>query len=108
MIAPLALLLLEDNEADAWFIMEMLQKTDDQLWQVTRAQRLSTALELLSQSQFEVVLLDLTLQDYQGLETLIRVRQTAPELPINVLTSIDNQQISLQRMSEKSKLMSNA
>ena len=98
MIAPLALLLLEDNEADACFVMEMLQKADDQLWQITHVSSLSKALELLSQTQFEVVLLDLSLPDSQGLDTLIRVREVAPNLPIIVLTDIDDQQISLQAL----------
>jgi two-component system, sporulation sensor kinase A len=99
MIAPLALLLLEDNEADACFVMEMLQKADGQLWQITRAQRLGTALKLLSQAQFEVALLDLSLPDSEGLDTVIRVREVAPNLPIIVLTGIDDQQISLQVLS---------
>jgi signal transduction histidine kinase/DNA-binding NarL/FixJ family response regulator len=100
MIAPLALLLLEDNEADACFVMEMLQQADDQqLWQITRAQSLSTALEFLIQAQFEVALLDLSLPDSEGLETLIRVREAAPDLPIIVLTGIEDRQISLQVLS---------
>ncbi len=100
MIAPLALLLLEDNEADACFVMETLQQADgQQLWQITRAQSLGSGLELLSQTQFEVVLLDLSLPDSEGLDTLIRVRQTAPDLPIIVLTGIDNRQLSLQVLS---------
>jgi PAS domain S-box-containing protein len=100
MIAPLALLLLEDNEADACFVMEMLQKADDrQLWQVTRAQKLSTALELLIQTQFEVILLDLSLPDSQGLDTLIRVREVAPNSPIIVLAGIDDRPASLQALS---------
>jgi signal transduction histidine kinase/DNA-binding NarL/FixJ family response regulator len=100
MIAPLALLLLEDNEADACFVMELLQKADDQqFWQITRAQRLGTALELLRQAQFEVVLLDLSLPDSQGLDTLIRVREVAPNSPIIVLTGIEDRQISLQALS---------
>jgi signal transduction histidine kinase/DNA-binding NarL/FixJ family response regulator len=99
MIAPLALLLLEDNEADACFVMEMLKQADDQqLWQITRARKLSTALELLIQTQFEVVLLDLSLPDSQGLDTLIRLREVAPNSPIIVLTGIDNHQISLQAL----------
>lgn len=100
MIAPLALLLLEDNEVDACFVMEMLQQADDQLWQITRAQRLGTALKLLSQTQFEVVLLDLCLPDSQGLDTLIQVRKTASDVPIIVLTGIDDRQISLQALSQ--------
>jgi two-component system, sporulation sensor kinase A len=100
MIAPLALLLLEDNEVDACFITEMLQKADDPLWQITRAPRLSTALELLSQTQFKVALLDLSLPDFEGLEALMRLRQAAPNLPIIVLTGIDDQQISLQVLSQ--------
>jgi signal transduction histidine kinase/DNA-binding NarL/FixJ family response regulator len=100
MIAPLALLLLEDNEADACLVMEMLQQADDQqFWQITRAQSLGSGLELLSQTQFEVVLLDLSLPDSEGLNTLIRVRQTAPDLPIIVLTGIDDPQLSLQVLS---------
>jgi signal transduction histidine kinase/DNA-binding NarL/FixJ family response regulator len=99
MIAPVALLLLEDNEADACFVMEMLQKADDPLWQITRTQSLSSALEFLNQTQFEVALLDLSLPDSEGLDTLIRVRQTAPDLPIIVLTSTDDRQISLQALS---------
>jgi signal transduction histidine kinase/DNA-binding NarL/FixJ family response regulator len=99
MTAPLALLLLEDDEADACFVMEMLQKADDQLWQITRAQKLSIALELLSQAQFEVALLDLSLPDSQGLDTLIRLRQAAPDLPIIVFTGIDERETSLQALS---------
>jgi signal transduction histidine kinase/DNA-binding NarL/FixJ family response regulator len=100
MIDPLALLLLEDNEADACFVTEMLQKADDpQLYQITRAQRLDTALKLLIQTQFEVILLDLSLPDSQGLDTLIRVREVAPS-PIIVLTAIEDRQISLQTLSQ--------
>lgn len=99
MIVPLALLLLEDNEADACIVVEILQQADDQVWQITHAQSLSAALELLSLTQFEVVLLNLSLPDSQGLDTLIQVRQTAPNLPIIVLTDIDDQQISLQALS---------
>jgi signal transduction histidine kinase/DNA-binding NarL/FixJ family response regulator len=98
MIAPLSLLLLEDNEADACFVVEMLQKADDQLWQVTCAQSLSSGLELLIQAQFEVALLDLSLPDSEGLDTLIRVREVAPNLPIIILTGIDDQQISLKAL----------
>ncbi|WP_404788127.1 ATP-binding protein [Altericista sp. CCNU0014] len=100
MTAPLALLLLEDNEADACFIMEMLQKADDPLWQITCAQRLSTALKLLSQTQFDVALLDLSLPDSQGLDTLVRVREAAPNLPIIVLTGMEDRQVSLQALSQ--------
>ncbi len=100
MNAPLALLLLEDDEADACSVMEILQQSDDPLLcQITHVQRLSTALELLSQTQFEAVLLDLFLPDSQGLETLIRVQKTAPNLPIIVLTGIEDHQISLQALS---------
>jgi signal transduction histidine kinase/DNA-binding NarL/FixJ family response regulator len=100
MIAPLALLLLEDNEADACFVMEMLQKADDrQLFQITRVRRLSTALEFLSQTQFEVILLNLSLPDSQGLDTLIRVQEAAPNSPIIVFTDIDDRQISFQALS---------
>jgi two-component system, sporulation sensor kinase A len=98
MLVPL--LLLEDNQADAHLLMNMLQKTDDLQWQVIHADRLKNAIDYLSCTQFEIVLLDLFLPDSQGLETVIRIRDVVQNLPIVVLTEIDDRQLALQALAQ--------
>jgi PAS domain S-box-containing protein len=100
MVVPIPLLLLEDNEADAVHLIAMLEDADDQLWHITHSKRLDHALSCLTQTQFEVALLDLSLSDSKGLDTLASVRLAAPALPIVVFTEVDNEQIALQAMAQ--------
>jgi signal transduction histidine kinase/DNA-binding NarL/FixJ family response regulator len=100
MVAPIPLLLLEDNEADACFLMEMLEDADDPPWQVTHAKCLANALEHLKNTQFDIALLDLSLPDSKGLETLTRVQSVASDLPIVVLTGLDDREISFQAVAQ--------
>lgn len=46
----------------------------------------------------DVILLDLSLPDSQGLDTFIRMHTKAPEVPIVVLTGLDDETISVQAM----------
>jgi DNA-binding response OmpR family regulator len=100
MAAPIPLLLLEDNETDAYQLIEMLEDADDRHWQITHSKRLGDALKCLTQAQFEVALLDLSLPDSEGLDTLVSVRSAAPALPIVVLAGLDSEQIALQAMAQ--------
>jgi signal transduction histidine kinase/DNA-binding NarL/FixJ family response regulator len=100
MVVPIPLLLLEDNEADACLLIEMLEDAEDPPWHITHAKRLSQALEHLSQTRFDILLLDLSLPDSKGLETLARVRSVVPDLPIVVLTGLDNREISFQAVAQ--------
>ena len=100
MIAPFALLLVEDNDADARLITEMLQNADAQPWPVVCVQTLSAALDLLLQARFEAILLNLSLPDSDSIETFLRIRQAAPDIPIIVLTTVEDRQISLQTLSQ--------
>jgi PAS domain S-box-containing protein len=100
MAAPIPLLLLEDNETDAYQLIEMLEDADDRHWQITHSKRLGDALKCLTQTQFEVALLDLSLPDSEGLDTLVSVRSAAPALPIVVLSGLDSEQIALQAMAQ--------
>ncbi|NJR38066.1 MAG: response regulator [Leptolyngbyaceae cyanobacterium CSU_1_4] len=98
MVVPIPLLLLEDNLADACLLIEMLEEADDS-WQIVHAKRLSNALEHLRHTQFDIALLDFSLPDSKGLNTLTQVRAIAPDLPIVVLTGLDDQQLALQAVA---------
>jgi PAS domain S-box-containing protein len=100
MVMPTPVLLLEDNTADAHLLTKMLAEADDQQWQITHVKRLSVALEYLTYASFDVALLGLSLPDSQGLDTLKQIRVAAPDLPIVVLTDIDDRLLALQAVAQ--------
>jgi len=86
-------LLVEDNEDDALLIRETLSETTIE---IERAERLSTALEQLATGRFDAVLLDLSLPDAYGVETLERMRRDGPSVPIVVLSGLNNEEIAVK------------
>jgi PAS domain S-box-containing protein len=99
MVIPTPLLLVEDNPADADRLREMLEEANEQQWQITQAKSLRIALDSLQNASFDVILLNLTLPDSKGLNTLAQMREAAPELPIVVLTGTDDQELALQAVA---------
>jgi signal transduction histidine kinase/CheY-like chemotaxis protein len=86
-------LLVEDNDDDVLLIQESLSETKIS---IARAERLSTALEQLAKGGFDAVLLDLSLPDAQGLDTLGRVHSQAPGVPIVVLTGLNDEEAAVK------------
>ena len=87
-IVPIHLLLVEDNPGDARLVYEMLR---DQLYiKLEMADCLAACMARLEQGGIDIVLLDLGLSDSQGLDTLISVAHTHPELPVVALTGLDD------------------
>lgn len=93
------ILLLEDNPADAHLVVELLRFAAPQT-RVEVAPTLRDAQKLLSQRAFEAAIVDLSLPDGRGLETLARVRSSAPEIPIVVLTGISDDALALEAVRE--------
>ncbi|MBE9229581.1 response regulator [Phormidium sp. LEGE 05292] len=96
----IAVLLVEDNLADVALLMELLQDSEAESWQVTHVKRLSLALEHLHQTEFDVILLDLSLPDSQGLDTVARLQATVPHLPIVVLTGLEDKTVARQAVAQ--------
>jgi signal transduction histidine kinase/CheY-like chemotaxis protein len=86
-------LLVEDNEDDALLIRESLCDANIQL---EHADRLSSAFERLASSGFDAVLLDLSLPDARGLESIRRVRCEVPRIPIVVLTGLNDEEMAVK------------
>src|SRR5882672_2796741 len=89
-------LLVEDNPGDVRLFLELLRETGAGHVKLEHVDRLSTALERLSNQTFDVVLLDLSLPDAQGLDTLVRAHAHAPSVPIVVLTGLDDQALAVK------------
>ena len=79
------LLLIEDDSEDILLLREMLAEARTSsnsaiTYELECAQSLSVGLPCLGKSIFDLVLLDLSLPDSQGLDTLVRVHREAPEI----------------------------
>ncbi len=90
------LLLVEDNRADAVMLQELLTEDSAVLVRLTVAKRLTEAIERLQAQSFDIILLDLSLPDTQGLDTLLQVQQQAPSLPIVVMTGTDSEELAME------------
>src|SRR5258708_9245351 len=94
-------LLVEDNPGDVRLFLELLRETGAGHVKVEHVDRLSTALERLSNQSFDVVLLDLSLPDAHGLDTLVRAHAHAPSVPIVVLTGLDDQALAVKAVGAR-------
>ena len=96
---PIGILLVEDNPGDARLVEVLLSDADlSGSFNIVHAATLGEALERLEESNFEVILLDLSLPDSSGLETVNRMRTAAPEMPVVVLSGQDDEEIAMQAL----------
>lgn len=86
--APTRLLLIEDNPADVAWVKEMLKEgaRGEAEFAVTEAETLHAGMELLDRGEFDAVLLDLTLPDVHGEDTLGSLDPGTSRVPVLFLT----------------------
>jgi pilus assembly protein CpaE len=90
----LKVLLVEDNAVSAQLAKAMLARVDSAVFEVQTAESLMGALDLLGSHAFDVILLDLSLPDSDGIATLTTIRVHAPHVPVLVLTGSDNEALA--------------
>ena len=90
----LRVLLIEDNPGDADLIQEYC--TDDPVRPIELivASTLGKGLSLLDSDIFDVILLDLNLPDSTGMDTFNNVHNSAPDIPLIVVTGNDDEIIA--------------
>lgn len=101
MIERVHALLVEDNPGDARLIHEMLKHTEysGAVYQVSRVETLRAAEDLIAAGRFDVILLDLQLPDSSGLDTLTSLHEACPQLPIVILTGLNDHEIAVQAVN---------
>jgi len=90
---------VQDNLANANPDLNVANLSDREYWFLTHVPRLDVGIEYLSRDRFDVVLLDLSLPDSFGLDTLRKLQAIAPDIPVVVLTGADDRALSLQAMA---------
>ena len=96
---PVRVLLVEDNPGDARLIEELLLEAAAR-FELQSAARLAEALEKIDTGGFDLVLLDLSLPDSHGIDTFHRMAARAPNLPLIVLSGLDDEQLALQTVQK--------
>jgi len=93
---PLKVLLVEDNPGDARLIREMLEEARAAKFKLLHVDRLDEGLKCLTQQTLDLILLDLSLPDSQGLDTFIKTYTQATKVPIVVLTGLDDETLAVR------------
>ena len=89
---PSTVLLVEDDPEDARLIREALGNQEDSLYRIEWVTGLSSALKRLAEKKIDVILLDLTLPDGDGINAFDLVFKAAPNALILVLSSANDKE----------------
>jgi two-component system, cell cycle sensor histidine kinase and response regulator CckA len=97
---PIQVLLVEDNPGDARLLQEILADVTSAEFELTLIDRLEAALQWLNANNCDIILLDLSLPDSHGLETIVKTCTQAPTIPIIVLTGLDDETLAISAMQK--------
>jgi PAS domain S-box-containing protein len=109
MITVLNILLIEDNPGDIRLLQEILREVNTTRCQITPVMTLAAAIAQLSGSddkedsphnRFDVILLDLSLPDSQGIASFLNLHNRYPNIPIIILTGLDDQELAISAMQQ--------
>ncbi len=92
----ISLLIVEDNPADVLLIKEHLSESPLKRYDIAVAETLDDAVGRLKSNDIDVVLLDLSLPDSSGLDTVRTLITKYPNVVIIVLTGLQDEQVALQ------------
>jgi len=95
----LDVLLIEDNPVDARLVSGLLRSPSESL-RCRHVSLLAEATQLLKAVQFDVILLDLNLEDSSGYDTFARIISAAPKTAILVLSSSDDEELAVRTVRE--------
>ncbi|MFW9828691.1 MAG: response regulator [Candidatus Thorarchaeota archaeon] len=92
------ILLIEDNKADVRLIKELLKTSEDFKFELESNPRLTESINLIKTNNYDIILLDLTLPDSDRESTLQNVLSVTNEIPIIVLTGLDDKDFALKSL----------
>ncbi|MFQ5852908.1 MAG: response regulator, partial [Candidatus Binatia bacterium] len=93
-------LVVEDDPGYADLLREILVRENDPLFALEWVDQLQAGLARLVQGGVDVILLDLSLPDSQGIDTFKGVHAQAPHVPVVVLTGLDDETVAIKAVQE--------
>ena len=94
---PWSVLVIEDDEADA-LLLRRLVAASSETFHTDVCQTLRDAEQWLQQHDADLILLDQSLPDCHGLEGIDRIRQQHGDVPIVMLTGLDDEEMTARAM----------
>lgn len=95
---PLKVLLATESEYDAEHLQGAVASRGSAQFEIHHVANMGDAMRRLSNDRFDALLLDLTLADGQALELLARLHEHAPDVPIIVLTGVDDEVLAVRAL----------
>ncbi|GAX60296.1 two-component sensor kinase [Candidatus Scalindua japonica] len=109
------ILYVEDGIDHAILMGKIINEIKNINCEMTHVPQLGEALLELDNEHYDIVMLDLTLPDKQVLDTITRVCERSPEIPVVVMTSMEDEAMAVKALQKgaeeyliKSKMNSNA
>src|SRR5665647_2397522 len=96
----ITILLIEDNLPDVRLIREMLKDISHFKSNLISVLTLKEGCEQIQKNNFDIILLDLNLPDSTGQQTFQKVIDCSKEIPIILITGIEDEKLSLKLISE--------
>ncbi|MFI4948201.1 MAG: EAL domain-containing protein [Alphaproteobacteria bacterium] len=93
-------LLIENNPGDVCWIREMFNERVAHDIELAHVQSMNEAEKHLAAHAVDIILLDLGLPDAQGLEAVRLTHASAPNVPLVVLTGLDDEALGAQALQE--------
>lgn len=90
------ILLVEDDPNDVWIMRSLLGDRWDGPYELVHVEMLAPALDLCVHGGIDVLLLDLSLPDSYGLETFLQAYAKAGDIPIVVLTNVNDEPTAIK------------
>lgn len=92
-------LLVEDNQDYAESVRDLLDLARGASFHIEHVSSLSHAVEAVSTTDIDVILLDLSLPDACGQETVATIQSSAPSKPIVVLSGLEDEELAIELVS---------
>ncbi|MGI9259957.1 MAG: diguanylate cyclase domain-containing protein, partial [Gammaproteobacteria bacterium] len=89
-------LLIEDDNDDATFLQACLRRQGAKSVDLVRVETMSDAIATLRDKPFDIVLLDLNLPDSTGHDSVHRVQNADPSVPIIVLSGDGDEEFAIE------------
>lgn len=96
---PLSILIVEDNPGDLFLLEELLRGSTLPIKQLIKVTSAGEACKVLQKEEINLVLLDLSLPDSNGLQSYEIVDEYAGSIPIVVLTGLIDMEIALETIA---------
>jgi diguanylate cyclase (GGDEF)-like protein len=95
---PVEILLVENNPSDVRLFRKSLTKAGTDKYKLTCTRQLGETIKRLDEKQFDIVIMDLSLPDSEGLNTFVSIRTHAPKVPVILLTSRYDEDLAVRTL----------